>query len=80
MTCLIRCSAAEANEAFKIAIHQDYLNNYMMYNGLSGAYSYTFEYEKKETCPVCGTQETTYRVSPELKLQELMELLAGDAR
>jgi len=74
-------AAAEANEAFKIATNcSEYLNNYMMYNGVTGVYTYTFEYEKKETCPVCGTSETTYTVSPDLRLEEFIDLLAQDAR
>jgi len=74
-------AAAEANEAFKIATNTSgYLNNYMMYNGVQGVYTYTFEYEKKEACPVCGTSETTYEISKSLKLEDFMELLAEDAR
>ncbi len=52
----------------------------MMYNGVTGTYTYTFEYEKKETCPVCGTTEITFSVSPGVKLQEFMELLQQDSR
>jgi len=74
-------AAAEANEAFKIATNcSEYLNNYMMYNAVTGVYTYTFEYEKKEACPVCGTSETTYRVAPETKLEEFIDLLAQDSR
>jgi ubiquitin-activating enzyme E1 C len=73
--------AAEANEAFKIATNaSDYLNNYMMYNGVSGVYTYTFEYEKKESCPVCGKSETTYEVLPSMKLEEFIDALAKDSR
>lgn len=51
----IFCAAAEVNEAFKIATNcSEYLNNYMYYNGVTGLYTHTFEYEKKESCPVCG--------------------------
>lgn len=74
-------AAAESNEAFKIATRSaPYLNNYMMYNGVTGVYTYTFEYEKKETCPVCGTTEITFSVSPDLKLEEFMDLLQQDSR
>jgi len=49
-------AAACANEAFKVATSCSlYLNNYMMYMGGTGIYTYTFEYEKKEDCPVCGS-------------------------
>jgi ubiquitin-activating enzyme E1 C len=74
-------AAAESNEAFKIATRSaPYLNNYMMYNGVQGVYTYTFEYEKKETCPVCGTTEITFTVSPDLKLEEFIDLLQQDSR
>eukprot|EP01118_Nematostelium_gracile_P006865 TRINITY_DN2215_c0_g1_i1.p1 TRINITY_DN2215_c0_g1~~TRINITY_DN2215_c0_g1_i1.p1 ORF type:complete len:443 (+),score=150.91 TRINITY_DN2215_c0_g1_i1:46-1329(+) len=74
-------AAAEANEAFKIATNASgYLNNYMMYNGVEGVYTYTFDYAKKESCPVCGTSETTFQVSPDIKLEEFIELLAQDSR
>jgi ubiquitin-activating enzyme E1 C len=74
-------AAAEANEAFKIATNcSEYLNNYMYYNGVTGLYTHTFEYEKKETCPVCGTTETTYDVQPDMKLEDFMDLLAQDSK
>jgi len=74
-------AAAQANEAFKIATNaSEYLNNYMMYNGVTGVYTYTFEYEKKESCPVCGTSETTFEVSPDVKLEDFIDLLAQDSR
>jgi len=74
-------AAAESNEAFKIATYgADSMNNYMMYNGVTGVYTYTFPYEKKESCPVCGTVSITYEVNPDLKLEELIDLLGGDAR
>jgi len=74
-------AAAEANEAFKIATNtSEYLNNYMMYNGVEGVYTYTFEYARKESCPVCGTSETTFEISPDIKLEEFIDLLARDSR
>ncbi|KAF7964682.1 hypothetical protein HWV62_4191, partial [Athelia sp. TMB] len=43
------------NEAFKIATSSAaYLNNYFMPIGTDGVYSYTFEYEQRVECPVCG--------------------------
>jgi len=74
-------AAAEVNEAFKIATYAaESMNNYMMYNGVSGIYSYTFPYERKETCPVCGNASTTYEVSPDMRLDEFIELLGNDSR
>jgi len=73
-------AAALVTEAFKIAINQDYLNNYMMYNGICGVYTHTFEYARKENCLVCGISEIVYRVLPTMKLQEFIELLENDSR
>lgn len=74
-------AAAEANEAFKIATNcSEYLNNYMMCNGVTGVYTYTFEYEKKDFCLVCSATEVTYRVDKQIKLEEFMDLLAQDSR
>jgi ubiquitin-activating enzyme E1 C len=73
--------AAEANEAFKIATKASFsLNNYMMYNGVTGLYTYTFQYEKKETCPVCGAKGTVFEVDGNLKLEDFMDLLKDDPR
>jgi ubiquitin-activating enzyme E1 C len=74
-------AAAEANEAFKIATYgSGSLDNYMMYNGVTGIYSYAFNYEKKSTCPVCGGMSTTYDVSPSVKLEELIDMFGKDSR
>eukprot|EP00999_Lentomonas_sp_LEN2_P002709 NODE_582_length_1346_cov_128.228056_g543_i0.p1 GENE.NODE_582_length_1346_cov_128.228056_g543_i0~~NODE_582_length_1346_cov_128.228056_g543_i0.p1 ORF type:complete len:442 (-),score=64.73 NODE_582_length_1346_cov_128.228056_g543_i0:19-1293(-) len=76
-SCNAVIAAACANEAFKICTSSaSYLNNYMMYTGDTGCYTYTFEYEKKENCPVCGDNHITYTVSPELTLEELIHRLA----
>ena len=51
-------AAACANEAFKFATNASgFLNNYMMYIGGDGLYTFTFEYEKKENCTACGLPE-----------------------
>lgn len=48
--------AACCNEAFKVCTNTSgNLNNYMMYNGVNGVYTYTFEYEQKPGCAVCGS-------------------------
>ncbi|KAJ7172357.1 hypothetical protein C8R46DRAFT_1085657 [Mycena filopes] len=48
-------AASCCNEAFKIATSSAaYLNNYFMLIGTEGIYSYTFEHEKRDDCPVCG--------------------------
>ncbi|CAJ0839814.1 4984_t:CDS:2, partial [Entrophospora sp. SA101] len=56
--------AACCNEAFKlVTTSQPYLNNYMMYTGNEGVYTYTFEHQKKPNCPVCGNQSVTIEVN-----------------
>jgi len=73
-------AAAEVNEAFKIATYgAGSMDNYMFYNGVTGTYSNTFSYSKKETCPVCGNASTTYVVSPDIKLEDFIELLGQDS-
>eukprot|EP01119_Soliformovum_irregulare_P013387 TRINITY_DN3550_c0_g1_i1.p1 TRINITY_DN3550_c0_g1~~TRINITY_DN3550_c0_g1_i1.p1 ORF type:complete len:428 (+),score=123.97 TRINITY_DN3550_c0_g1_i1:66-1349(+) len=73
-------AAAEANEAFKVATNcSGYLNNFMMYNGVAGVYTYTFDYEKKPECLVCGISEITYSVKPDATLQDFMDALGADA-
>lgn len=55
-------AAACCNEAFKIATSTNpFLGNpvpetpnYMMYSGDDSIYTYTFEHQKKDDCPVCG--------------------------
>lgn len=74
-------AAACCNEAFKICTNTSgSLNNYMMYNGVNGVYTYTFEYEQKDNCAVCGSNVFVYEISKEAKLQTLIDSLADDPR
>ncbi|KYR00099.1 ubiquitin-activating enzyme E1C [Tieghemostelium lacteum] len=74
-------AAACCNEAFKFCTDSSgFLNNYMMYNGLNGVYTYTFEYEQKEGCAVCGTNVSTFDISPSTTLEVFMEKLMEDPR
>ncbi|KAJ3137932.1 hypothetical protein HK100_000230 [Physocladia obscura] len=69
-------AAATANEAFKLATScAPIVNNYMMYVGDEGLYTYTFPLEKKPDCPVCGTESVKITISGGWKLQELIDLL-----
>ncbi|KAJ3109306.1 hypothetical protein HDU97_007800 [Phlyctochytrium planicorne] len=69
-------AAACANEAFKLATNcAKTVNNYMMYVGDQGVYTYTFELQKKEDCQVCGSGSLKLSLSPKLTLQELIDLL-----
>lgn len=43
--------------------------------GNDGIYSYTFEHEKREDCPVCGGEALRLCISPELTVEQLIEML-----
>ena len=67
-------AAATTSEALKIATScNPYLENYMMYAGEEGIYTYTFEAEKKPDCPVCGNIARTTYVDPRATLEEYIE-------
>ncbi|KAK1768423.1 NEDD8-activating enzyme E1 catalytic subunit [Phialemonium atrogriseum] len=74
-------AASCCNEALKIASNcapsLGYPNdNYMMYSGNDSIYTYTFEHEKKDDCPVCGNLARDLEVDPRSTLQELIESMA----
>ncbi|KAI9784126.1 MAG: hypothetical protein M1839_002630 [Geoglossum umbratile] len=67
-------AASCCNEAFKIATNTNpYLNNYMMYSGDDSVYTYTFEHERKEDCPVCGNLVKDLRVNGNWTLREFID-------
>lgn len=69
-------AAATTSEALKIAtMCNPYLENYMMYAGEEGVYTYTFEAEKKSDCPVCGNLARKMTVDPEMTLESFIETL-----
>lgn len=69
-------AASCCNEAFKIATScNPYLNNYMMYTGNDSVYTYTFEHQKKDDCPVCGNLASDYDVRRSWTLSDFMEIL-----
>lgn len=51
-------------------------DNYMMYSGDDGIYTYTFSHQKKPDCPVCGNLPRPLTVSPEWTVQELIDAMA----
>jgi ubiquitin-activating enzyme E1 C len=51
-------------------------NNYMMYTGDEGIYTYTFEHLKKSDCPVCGVAAKKVSISGSMTLGELIESFA----
>lgn len=74
-------AAACANEAVKLATSiAPSLNNYSMYNGTAGVYTFTYENERREDCPVCGKpMPRTMKVKRDSTLAEYVEELAADA-
>jgi NEDD8-activating enzyme E1 len=43
--------------------------------GTDGVYSYTFEHEKRDDCPVCGGEALDLTVSAETTVENLIDLL-----
>ena len=70
-------AASCCNEALKIVTNSNpLLNNYMMYTGDEGVYTYTFENERKPDCPVCGNLARPIQVNPNVTLQDFLDSLA----
>lgn len=69
-------AASCCNEALKIitSVNQ-YLDNYMMYTGNDSVYTYTFEYQKKPDCPVCGHLAIPISIPGDYTLEEFIEKL-----
>ncbi|KAL7321178.1 NEDD8 activating enzyme [Mucor circinelloides] len=69
-------AASCCNEAFKLAtVVAPYLNNYMMYTGNDGVYTYTFEHQKKPDCTVCGSESSVAELNSKMTVEELIEWL-----
>ena len=43
--------------------------------GTEGVYSYTFDHEKREDCPVCGGEALEISISPDITVEQLIEML-----
>ncbi|TIB11129.1 hypothetical protein E3P92_02992 [Wallemia ichthyophaga] len=73
-------AASCCNEAFKIATTTAaYLNNYMMFIGNEGVFTYTFEHQKRESCVVCGGETMDLEVKDEMIVEDLLEILKQKA-
>lgn len=74
-------AAACANEAIKmISSIANNMDNYIMYNGTQGVYTYTYQNERRPDCPVCGTPKPKkFTVPPTMKLAEFVDMLADDS-
>lgn len=69
-------AAACTQEAFKIATTSNpFLNNYMMYTGNEGVYTYTFQHEQRPECPVCGGESRDFAVARDWKFDRVLEML-----
>ncbi|KAI9764736.1 MAG: hypothetical protein M1835_007524 [Candelina submexicana] len=70
-------AASCCNEAFKIATNTNpYLQNYMMYSGDDSVYTFIFEHQRKEDCPVCGNLAKDMEIDEKWTLREFIERLA----
>lgn len=64
------------NEAFKLMTNSNpLLDNYMMYSGDQGIYTYTFATSKTKDCAVCGNEAKLLKVSRDWTLEEFLEHL-----
>ncbi|KAF9580034.1 hypothetical protein BGW38_003476, partial [Lunasporangiospora selenospora] len=69
-------AASCCNEALKLATTcAKNLDNYMMYTGSDSVYTYTFQHQKKDDCPVCGQSETKMEFSRTKTLEDFMDHL-----
>lgn len=76
-------AASCCNEAFKLLSSSapplgiPETNNYMQYTGDAGVYTFTFEHQKKDDCPVCGNLPKDITLDPEQTLQDFVDSLAA---
>lgn len=67
-------------EAVKIAsFGAQTMNNYYMYMGGEGAYGLTTVLERKSDCAACAGARTSFAVSPDTLLSQLVDRLKTDA-
>lgn len=72
-------AASCCNEALKLLTNANpWLDNYMLYTGDEGVYTHTFQHQKKEGCPVCGSLVNSFDASPDWTLQEFIDQLKAD--
>ncbi|ODV94530.1 hypothetical protein PACTADRAFT_50408, partial [Pachysolen tannophilus NRRL Y-2460] len=67
-------AASCCNEAFKIITScNPILEEYMMYSGSDSIFTYTFQMEKREDCPVCGYAPKTIEIPKWYTLRDFIE-------
>lgn len=70
-------AASCCNEALKLATScNPILNNYMMYTGDHSVYTYTFELQRKDNCPVCGNLSISLKFPGDKTLEDFIARLA----
>lgn len=74
-------AASCANEAIKmISQLAPNMDNFMMYNGKMGVYTYTYESQRRPDCPVCGAPvPKSMDVNSNSTLADFLEVVASDA-
>lgn len=73
-------AAACANEALKLATYiASSMNNYVMYNGTMGVYTFTYENERRPDCAVCGKPAPKHiAMGKDQHLADLVDEIASD--
>jgi len=52
----------------------------MMYSGIDGIYTNTFNYDKNSDCSVCGSALKSLKLKENSKVQNLLDALINDAK
>lgn len=70
-------AASCATEVFKFVSNcSPGMNNYMMYIGDDGVYTYTFALDRKEGCSVCGSSKAIISINDlSITVQELIDMI-----
>ncbi|KAF8820660.1 NEDD8-activating enzyme E1 catalytic subunit [Cardiosporidium cionae] len=69
-------SASLVNEAMKLCTYTSpVMNNYLMYTGDRGVYTFTFELQKEEMCSICNTEKSLIVCNPKETFQNFMDRL-----
>jgi ubiquitin-activating enzyme E1 C len=73
-------ASACANEAVKLAtLIYPQLDDYMLYNGNEGIYTYTYKTQKLDSCPECGVAvPRDFFLDPNMTLGAFREMIAED--
>ena len=72
-------AASCANEALKIvSAMAKPMDNYVMYNGGTGVYTYTYKNEKRPDCPVCGVPKPLrIALNPQCTIRDVVTIIGS---